>query len=346
LKSIRMFKNLHRRYVPNIAVARRYVLRHVLIIAVVLASIACIFLFRYAQGREALTGLLPNLMIATSVIVAILTGYLFTRFANISQTRREKFKRFIELQKELQPYQRAFYELAVLLERRYKIDPQRKRPYKELVTDSNFWQDLSNKPSATVFVRNLCEAGVRSWDYADYEIRHEIISPEGLDEVNEHLNNLSSTLCRRKHWKHVLSDLGLPEAIYSSDFSAVVIADNSTGLKTYAEKLGEELNCKWDMLDFWEEKINKALEITERMLGNASCIFYDISEGLKELYAELGAVMAFGLFLPLIILGFDMPPDITHYLSYVSLVGFIISFVIVVVSVYKRMSSGMVTRVG
>lgn len=319
-----MLKNLNRKYVLILAVA---------------LSIAFVFLFRYAKGQGALISLLPNLIIATSVIVAILAGYLFTRFANIRQTRLERLHRFVELQEELQPYQEAFYWLADLLQRKYKINPQYQRQYYDLRKDLKFLQDVEQKPSGTLFVRALHEAGIHHWDYADYEIRHRLMLPEELDLINECLSSLSGTLWREKHYKPVFLDLGIP---LNRDFSKVVIVD-TPWLKTYAEKLGEEPNCQWDTLAFWEAKINKALDITERMLGNASYIFFYTGRTLKMLYGELGIIMGFGLFLPLVILGFDIPSSITYYLSYASLVGFIISFITVVISIYGELSSRRIT---
>lgn len=168
------------------------------------------------------------------------------------------------------------------------------------------------------------------------------MSPEELDLINECLQNLSGTLCREKHYKHVFSDLGIP---LNSDFSQVLITDNSMWMKTYIDKLSEEPKCKWDTLAYWEAKINKALNITERMLSNASYIFFYTGRKLKMLYGELGIVMIFGLFLPLTILAFNIPSEIAHYLSFVSLVGFIISFIAVVISIYSEISSKKITTI-
>ena len=172
----------------------------IITIAAVLPILASALLFRYAKDQQALLNLLPNLITATSIIVAILIGYLFIRFVGIRQTRYEKLNRFIELQEELQPYREAFYNLALLLAGRYKIEPQWQRGYFDLCKDDKFLEDANQKPSGTLFVRALERVGKH----------HRLIAPEELDSINECLMSLSETLCREKHYKHVFSDLGIP----------------------------------------------------------------------------------------------------------------------------------------
>ena len=92
------------------------------------------------------------------------------------------------------------------------------------------------------------------------------------------------------------------------------------------------------------EGIPEALEITERMLSNTSYIFFNTGKILKVIFGELLIVVTFGLFLPLLTLGFVFPTSVTHCLSYASLIGFILAFIAVLISVYKEISQRLVTR--
>ncbi len=120
---------------------------------------------------------------------------------------------------------------------------------------------------------------------------------------------------------------------------------NISGLKKKAELLPAEATVQWNTLAFWENKINKALEITERMLSNSSHIFFHSGKRLRLIFWELLIVVIFGLFLPLMILGFEFPSTVGHYLSYASLIGFILSFIAVLISVYQEIAHRIVTKI-
>lgn len=318
--------------------------RVTLILIVFIAFIIFVFIFpfRYAKNQEDLLAMLPNLMTATSIIVAILVGYLFIRFSNIREIRRERLDRYIELQEELYPYQEAFYKLAISLGKQHDIQLQWERDYFELLKDIKFLEDDSRKPNATLFIRALERVGKRHWDYRDPEISRKLIAPEELDSIKECLTALSGTLCREKHYKPVLSELG----VTLDDFSKIVITYNGDpSLKKCVEKLDNESNMGVDSLAFWEVKINKALDITERMWSNAGHIFFYTAKKLKILFGELSSVMIFGLFLPLIVLSFKCPMSTSYYLSYASLVGFILSFVSVIITIYKEISSKQIVSI-
>lgn len=68
-----MLKKLDRKYI-------------IIIAAILFIAFVFIFPFRYAKDQEAFLNLLPSLITATSIIVAILIGYLFIRFVDIRQT--------------------------------------------------------------------------------------------------------------------------------------------------------------------------------------------------------------------------------------------------------------------
>lgn len=329
---ITRFRLLIVRIIPEV---KRYLIPLVILVLLLLSW----FIFRYTKGAEDLINILPNLITATSIIVSILIGYLFTRLVEIRRTQNEKLRRFIELQEELSPYQEALYTLAESLDRNYSIDLQWKRNYFELWRDIKFLEDPSQKPHAVLFIRALYRIAKNRYEYLDPEIRNRLIAPEELDSVNECLMSLSGILCRRKYYKNVFSDLGIP---LENDFSKVILQDFSR-LKYTAELLPNESKIQWNTLAFWEKKINEALDITERMLGNASHIFIHTGKILKLIFWELLIVVTFGLFLPLLTLGFEFPSTVNHYLSYASLIGFILSFIAVLISVYKEISCKIVT---
>jgi hypothetical protein len=79
------------------------------------------------------------------------------------------------------------------------------------------------------------------------------------------------------------------------------------------------------------------------MLSNAGNIFFYTAKTLKLLYGELSTVMIFGLLLPLIVLGFKLSMNASYYLSYASLVGFILSFIAVVTTIYTEICSKGIT---
>jgi len=307
----------------------------ILSLAIIIASV---FTFRFAQDASSLKNVLPYLITATSIISAILLAYLLMRlnlYRTISQNRLD---RFVELQSELQPYREAFYDLATVLSRIYNIDLKWKKDFDSLLHDYNFLKDEAQKPNGVIFIRTLFRIGEQHWNLGDFEVSRKVITNTELDTIYDCLCDLSSCLGRYKHYKNVFKDLGIKQ----DDTSENVIFANDEWdiwLLKHEKKLGKEPGNKWNTFNFWENKINKAINIVEKMQANTEASINSLKKPISTLYVVLFLSLFFGLFLPLLILSYAFSDEISRYLSYSSLIGFLISLLFVLNTVFIKLSS-------
>ena len=328
-------KGQKKRKLPQIfRIGRNYIL-WLIALAIITASV---FTFRFAQDATSLKNTLPNLITATSIISAILFAYLLMRLTLYRTIRERRLNRFVELQSELQPYREAFYDLATVLSRIYNIDLRWKQDFDSLLHDYDFMKDEAQKPNGVRFIRTLFRIGEQHWDLGDFEVSRKVITNTELNTIYDCLCDLSSCLGRYKHYKYVFKDLGIK---FDDTSENVIFASDEWGiwLLKHENKLGKEPGKKWNTFTFWEYKINEAISIVEKMLANADEAIDIFKRPISTLYMVLVLALFFGLILPLVILYHTFSDTISIYLSYSSLIGFIISLLFVVNTIYKEMSS-------
>jgi len=165
------------------------------------------------------------------------------------------------------------------------------------------------------------------------------VEPETLQMTEERLAHLSSTLCRRKHYKWLLRDLAID---FTDDFDTVNIAEGH--MQAYAEKLPCAPDDDWRTLSFWEDAVNRALGLVERMLPMVPSIFHYRPVFTRRLGLEILAICVFGLLIPLIGTILQLPQEIGTVLALVSVIGFLICFALIIGTVYRYISARSISR--
>lgn len=167
------------------------------------------------------------------------------------------------------------------------------------------------------------------------------MGPEVLQMAEERLAHLSGTLCRRKHYKNLFRDFSID---LSDDFDSVHIADESLGVKHLADKLPCASGDDWRTLAFWENAINRAYSIVEKMLPIVPFIFYYRPPLIRRLGLQVLAISVFGVLIPFIGIILQLPEKMGTVLAVVSVIGFLTSFALIIVTIYRYISARSIPR--
>jgi len=288
---------------------------------------------------EDLQSIFGLLIPSTLVLVSVLVGLGIAVFVATREQRQNMLSRFVYLQDEFQKYREAFYWLATQLTNRYYLDLQCKRTYENLCADIEFWHDATKKPYATVFVRALNDVGEHCYEVGDYESRGVLVEPEVLQMAEDRLADLSGTLDRRKHYKHIFSDLSID---FSDDFDSVYIAEGY--MKAHAEKLPYAPDDDWRTLGFWQNAIDRALGLVEKILPLVPFIFHYRPRLIRRLGMEVVALSVFGVLIPFIGTILQLPEKTGTVLALASAIGFLVSLALIIVTVYRYISTRSISR--
>lgn len=288
---------------------------------------------------EDLQSIFPLLIPSTLVLVSILVGVGIAVYITIMEQRQNMLSRFVYLQDEFQKYREAFSSLATQLANRNHLDLQYGKKYDDLCADTEFWHNADNRPYITIFVRALHDVGDQWYQVGDFESQGLVVEPETLQMTEERLSHLSGTLCRRKHYKWLLRDLAID---FTDDFDTVNIAEGH--MQAYAEKLPRAPDDDWRTLSFWEDAINRALSLVERMLPIVPSIFHYRPVFIRRLGLEISAICVFGLLIPLIGTVLQLPQEIGTVLALVSVIGFLICFALIIGTLYRYISAKSISR--
>lgn len=285
------------------------------------------------QSYEKLFEIFPLLVGSSSIIVSILIGYLFTRFSELKTFTKERFNRFVLLQEELNKYQEAFYWFSEAISRKFKIERQIPKPYDSLRKNIDFWEDDKQKPSSTLFARDFYEVGKDYLEYRDYELKRNIIPENKIEQIWNSITNIGGTLARYKHYHHVIEELGLnPDA----KFESIKIVDDILGVRVHAEQLKPYPTLAWDSLAFWEEQVNNAIDIVERMKANPIKTHPIVISSFKMIFILLVFVLVFGTIIPIIISSLNFPRTVSYLLGYLCIIGFIPTLITVLILIYRE----------
>lgn len=287
---------------------------------------------------QEIDSILKVLISASSIIVSIIIGFMVTKYFDIKKFRFEILNKFINLQSKLNEYQNAFYWFADQLSRKYPVDPKYPIDYKKLKADQSFWENYEeNKPYGSLFVRSLREFGVHHWEFRDYEIDNKIMSKKYLLLINEAITDVNGTLTRFKHYKHVLSDFGLPQ---QQDLSLSNVADESLGVKYHAMRISpDDEKSNWENLEFWYNRVIEATDITEKMINLLPFIHDYKAKTIKIPIIFLMSASVFGIIIPLFLLSLVINSQFEYFLTYCSITGFLFCFIVLVRILYKEVTS-------
>lgn len=288
---------------------------------------------------EDLQSIFPLLIPSTLVLVSILVGVGIVVYAAIREQRQNMLSRFVYLQDEFQKYCDAFGRLATQISNLHHLDLQYGKKYDDLYADTKFWRDAAKNPYATIFVRALHDVGDLWLGVGNFESQGLLMEPETVQMSEERLSHLSSTLSRRKHYRWLLRDLAID---FTDEFDTVNIAEGH--MQVFAERLPCAPDDDWRTLSFWQDAINEALGLVEKMLPIVPFIFQYRPVFIKHLGLEILAICVFGLLIPLIGTILQLPQEIGTVLALVSAIGFLVCFALIIVTIYKYISASSIQR--
>ena len=281
--------------------------------------------------------LLNTLTTASSIIVALIIGFLFNTHFQLKQIKLKKLARFGELQDELGLYQKAFSALADQLSCKYDIF-QFPRGLLELQQDKELQRKDEYVP--IIWQRLIHEASILSSIAPDFEIRHLTLTQKKLDEMVSQVDQALGLLGSYKHYKYILKMFNLLD---TQDFDKINIADDSRGMKYRVKGILND-NEDYHTLGFWEIKLEKWHDILQRLQTNGRFVYSYVSSNIKTLSLDLLFVAVFGVIIPIFLQSInDIPNTLEKYLENLSMIGFITYFSLSLFRVYKRITSKKLT---
>lgn len=285
-----------------------------------------------------------DLLTASSIIVSLLISFVISKYFAIQQFRTSQLKKFVKLQNRIVPYQQAFYQLGHELERKYQLKPKYPLHHLRAYKDMDYSWNRANrelKPDACIFVSALQEFGVGNWDFDDFDLKRRIMPKTYLQKLEKCSTNLFGMLDREKNYKYILEDLGVDETLWhSSYFFDIKIASGTYLVKEYAMKISpKNERDNWEDLDFWRNRIDDANLILDKMLKTSSYLHDYTANLLRTFLLFLVTISIFGIILPLLLLSISFSENFEYYLTYVSIGGFLLFFILILSLIYSELTS-------
>ncbi len=278
------------------------------------------------------------IIVSASVIVTLITGFLFNEYSNLKKFRIKKLNSFAELQKDLLPYQRAFEEVSRQLRRKNNnLDFLLGKDYMKFRKDIDFWENNENAYGID-FVKALYELGSHSIDVPDFELSQSIINKSLLDRLHEAAIEASGLLARKKHYKHILDDLKLKSG---NDFKDIKIVEDIAGFKNLIKIISDGYTGDWRTLDFWEIKIQEAVDILDKMKAYSRFIYEFDSKKLKNFSRYLILSSFFGVIIPILLISLRsfIPSFLKAIFINMSVLGFLVFFILSLFKIHNLISS-------
>lgn len=284
------------------------------------------------------------LLTASSIIFALMGTFVISKYFGIQKYRLSYLDKFLELQISLIKYQKALFYLGDQLERRYSLYPAEYNNWQKLMEDGAFKNDSTKKPFSRIFVLCLKDFGKISLSYSDTDLQRKIMGKNELESSKTSIEFLRGFLTNPDFFRELFSELRI--STYSYDFQRIPIADDSWGLKEYASKIAQETDRddSWEYLDFWETRVTEASTIVKKMLDYTAILHDYKAEVMKKLMFLLLGLSIFGILLPMILLGFIFNSIFEGYLTYISLIGFLGIFVLIILLLYDELTSTDICR--
>lgn len=281
-----------------------------------------------------------NLLQASAIIVSIIITFVVLRFSENKAFRAEKLRRFTQLQDQMVCYQEAMYQFGSQLETRWGLKPKYRNDRWKNIRDTEFSQTVENKAYACMFTTSLQRFGSDYQKYRDYETNQRILPKEKIKEMNEILGDLVAILSTQNDLNSILTDLGYPAGTLS-DSAHIQIASDTGGLEYYAAKIDNpNENGDYITLEFWDNKINEAYEISQKLLNLTQFIHDYKSIEIKNLMLILITASLFGIFLPLLLISFNFNYITSSLMTFAALIGFLTCFIIALIKIFS-----LVTRI-
>lgn len=281
-----------------------------------------------------------NLLTASSIIISLTIAFVISKYFDIQKFRTSELNKFINLQNKIVQYQRAFDQLGAQLERKYQLNPKYPLDHIKALNDLDYsWNkvDRSLKPDACIFTSAFRQFGARYWEYDDFDLKRKIMPKSLLKKLEICATNLFGMLDREKNYKYILEDLGINQTL---NFSDIKIAQYTYLVKEEAMQISpKKERDSWENLDFWRDRIYEANTIVDKML-KISLYLHDYKAKLLRRYLRFLLMSSiFGIILPLLLLSLTFSEGFEYYLTYVSIGGFLLSFILILALIYSELTS-------
>jgi len=285
-----------------------------------------------------------HLLSASSIIVSLLIAFVISKYFDVQRYRTSELNKFIRLQNRLVLYQRAFYHLGDQLERKYQLKPKYFLDHNKALRDYEYSNNPANraeKPDACIFTSALREFGFQSSNFEDFDLNRKIMSKSYLNKLKSCLSYLWGVLDRQKYYKYILEDLSIDESLrHSSKFSMIKIAENTLFVKEVAMLISPKTEKEnWENLEFWNNRINEANTILDKMLKLSNYLHDYKANLIRSLLRPLVIISVFGIILPLLLLSVQFNEEFEYYLTYFSIVGFLLFFILIIGYIYSELTS-------
>ncbi len=252
----------------------------------VLPPAACFGL--YAAGGRLLVaatdvdGLLRAVLPAASLTSGLLAAGLMSATAQSKELRRRRVDALRECQRELQPVRRAFDMLEI---------------------------DFNNRASKGEHLPRFLDCVHRvgfEWSvYDGSDTGGRLIGVQKIGDIVDALEELSGTLTRPKHYRHLVEELGGVPAAQVTSLHGVVLA-TWPGVMNAVERIRPAAAAmgSWQYLSFWEDLINDTLELATRARGLSIEVHHQNLTRLRAMFAHLAWLIVVGVAVPLLALAF------------------------------------------
>lgn len=205
-----------------------------------------------------------RILLSTSAIaVPIFLGFVVQQFSILRREQLSRLRSLGSMQDKLRLYRDAIYGLSSdLLERARSggIEIDFTKDYLEVIKSPEFWK--KEHAYAIAFMRAMRRFGEEFYKQGEIEKGGEFFTYEEMESLYRALQEVSGTLAREKHYKHVFRSLGIDYENKNPYLIEIPIdrAKFHLPLQLYPQE-----DDRITRLSFWEELIEDALELMEKM---------------------------------------------------------------------------------
>lgn len=287
----------------------------------------------FASGE--LENIQSSLLFASSIIIAVLISFLISKHFEISKIRREKTLEYIGLTEEIAKNMEVYWHLASYIQREYKLNPSYPYDLRRALTELQEY-NKEEKQYGNLFLIALNCFSSNYYDYLNFNTQRKLLLKDTFKEKEMCISQLSGLFAREKHYKHILSDLGFHDANLDTN---VLIKNSSFLQKEYVEKImNDEIIKHWQYFTSWIITFDEVCDKMEHMKRLLPYIFDFRAEMISKQIRLLYIISIFGIFLPLLLLGFSVPDHYELLLTYISFFGFSLLFIYTIHQVYIELS--------
>jgi len=285
--------------------------------AIPLPFAACVTLFFLGSRVLATTkaqdldALLRAVLPAASLTAGFLAAALINAQADAKGLRRKRVDALRECQRELEPIRQAFDALLI---------------------------DFNNRTAKGADLKRFldCVCRVGGFTFGGSGPGGNLIDVKRIDDIVDALEQLSGTLSRPKHYRHLVEQLGGGPAEDITSLRGVIVA-RWQGVANAVAKVRPEAatDDNWKYLSFWEDLVEHALELATRTRRLAIRVHFEDVTRLRAMFAHLAWLVAVAVAAPLVGLGFIGNTEAKAGLAAVAIVGMLMILASSLILLYR-----------